>query len=126
MRGAPTPSRLRESRTFAPLRSPAFRLLFAGRVVSMLGNAIAPIAVAFAVLDISGSATEVGLMLAARSIPQVLLQLFGGVIADRLPRQFVLAASNSVSALTQAGVAVLLFTGVADIWHLALLEAVNG
>jgi len=67
-----------------------------------------------------------GLVLAARTLPMVLLVLFGGVIADRLPRHLVLVAANAVSAGTQALVAVLLLTGTADLWHLAAIEAVNG
>jgi MFS family permease len=109
-----------------PLREPAFRMFFAGRTVATLGNAIAPIAIAFAVIDISDSAGALGLVLAARSVPQVLLILLGGVLADRFPRHLVLVVSNVVSALTQATVAALLFTGTADIWHLVALEAVNG
>jgi len=69
-----------------PLGHPRFRILLAGRAVSMLGNAIAPVAIAFAVLDLTGSAAALGIVLAARSIPQVLFMLAGGVIADRFDR----------------------------------------
>jgi MFS family permease len=110
----------------APFRSRPFRLLFGGRLADNLANAVAPIALAFAVLDLGGSATVLGLVLAARTLPMVLLVLFGGVIADRLPRHLVLVAANAVSAGTQALVAVLLLTGTADLWHLAAIEAVNG
>ena len=64
----------------------------------MLGNAIAPIALAFAVLDLTGSATDLGLVLAART-SRVVFLLFGGVLADRLPRHLVLVASNIVSGV---------------------------
>ncbi len=110
----------------APLSSVPFRFLLAGRLVATTGNAIAPIALAFAVLDLGGSASELGLVLASRTVPMVVLVLFGGVVADRLPRHLVVVAANSVSAGTQAVVAVLLFTGSADIVTLAALEAVNG
>jgi MFS family permease len=110
----------------APFRSRPFRLLFGGRLADNLANAVAPIALAFAVLDLGGSPTVLGLVLAARTLPMVLLVLFGGVIADRLPRHLVLVAANVVSAGTQALVAVLLLTGAADLWHLAAIEAVNG
>ena len=110
----------------APFRSRPFRLLFGGRLADNLANAIAPIALAFAVLDLGGSPTVLGLVLAARTLPMVLLVLFGGVIADRLPRHLVLVVANAVSAGTQALVAVLLLTGTADLWHLAAIEAVNG
>ena len=104
----------------APFRSRPFRLLFGGRLADNLANAIAPIALAFAVLDLGGTRrSQLGLVLAARTVPMVLLVLFGGVIADRLPRHLVLVAANAVSAGTQALVAVLLLTGTADLWHLA-------
>ena len=110
----------------APFQSRPFRLLFGGRLADNLANAVAPIALAFAVLDLGGSATVLGLVLAARTVPMVLLVLFGGVVADRLPRHLVLVAANAVSAGTQALVAVLLLTGSAELWHLAVIEAVNG
>jgi MFS family permease len=109
-----------------PFRSAAFRSLFAGRFVCFLGNAIAPVAVAFAVLDLTGSAGDLGLVLAARSLPMIVFVLIGGVVADRLPRQFVLVATNGLSALTQAIAAGLLLTGNATIASLLLLEALNG
>lgn len=109
-----------------PFRSAAFRYLFVGRLVSFLGTAIAPVAVAFAVLDLGGSAGDLGLVLAARSVPMVVLLLVGGVVADRLPRQLVLVASNGLSALTQAAAAALLLTGNASIPSFMALEAVNG
>ncbi len=110
----------------APFQSRPFRLLFGGRLADNVANAVAPIALAFAVLDLGGGATVLGLVLAARTIPMVLFVLFGGVVADRFPRNLVLVAANAVSAGTQALVAVLLLTGTADLWHLAAIEAVNG
>ena len=110
----------------APFQSRPFRLLFGGRLADNVANAVAPIALAFAVLDLGGGATVLGLVLAARTVPMVLFVLFGGVVADRLPRHLVLVAANAMSAGTQALVAVLLLTGTADLWHLAAIEAVNG
>lgn len=109
-----------------PLRHRAFRLLLGGRLADNLAHAIAPIALAFAVLDLGGTAGQLGLVLACRAVPTVLLVLFGGVIADRLPRHLVLVGANLVGTATQALVAVLLLTGSAEIWALAALEVVNG
>lgn len=113
-------------RALDPLGHPPFRWLVAGRFVSMLGTAIAPVALAFAVLDLTGSATDLGLVLAARSIPLVLFVLVGGVVADRFPRHHVLLASNLVSALSQGVVAVLLLSGHATVGGLVALEVVGG
>lgn len=113
-------------RSAAPLREREFRLLFAGRTISLVGNAIAPVALAFAVLDLTGSKTDLGLVLAAREIPLIVFLLVGGIWADRLPRNLVMVGANTASAFSQAGAAVLLITGSAEIWHLAALAAVNG
>ena len=109
----------------APLREREFRLLFAGRVVSFAGTAMAPIALAFGVLELGGSAGDLGLVLTLSILPQVFFLLVGGVIADRLPRQLVMVASNVVSGLAQAVAAFLLITGSAEIWHLAAVAVVR-
>jgi predicted MFS family arabinose efflux permease len=111
--------------SLAPLREREFRLLFAGRVVSFAGTAMAPIALAFGVLELGGSAGDLGLVLTLSILPQVFFLLVGGVIADRLPRQLVMVASNVVSGLAQAVAAFLLITGSAEIWHLAAVAFVR-
>ena len=80
-----------------PLHERQFRLLFLGRVVSFLGSGMAPIALAFAVLELTGSKADLGLVLAARSLPQVVFLLVGGIWADRLPRHQVMVVSSLVS-----------------------------
>jgi MFS family permease len=112
--------------SLAPVRHRGFRLFLAGRMVSFLGSSMAPIALAFAVLDLSGSATELGIVLAARQIPMILLLLVGGVIADRLPRHVVLVVSHLGAFLTQGTAAALLLSGHASVGALAVVEALNG
>jgi MFS family permease len=72
------------------LRERNFRLLFAARTISFFGTNLAPIAVAFAVLGLSNSASDVGLAFAAWTLAQVCTLLIGGVIPDRLPRRLVM------------------------------------
>ncbi|WP_255686047.1 MFS transporter [Micromonospora okii] len=110
----------------APLRHGAFRCLAAGRMVNMLGNGVAPIALAFAVLDLTASVGDLGLVVGARSLMTVLFVLFGGVVADRIPRGLVLVGSNALGALTQAAVAVVVLTDMATIPLLLALGAANG
>jgi predicted MFS family arabinose efflux permease len=113
--------------SLAPLREREFRLLFVGRFASYIGSAIAPIALAFAVIDdLEGSPTDLGLVLMAAWLPQIVFVLVGGVFADRLPRHFVLVGSNVLSGGAQAFAAVLLLTGSAQIWHLAALQVARG
>jgi MFS family permease len=103
-----------------------FRYLFAARLVNVIGNGMAPIALAFAVLDLGGSASELGIVVAARSVANVAVLLFGGVIADRLPRNVVLLGTSVIAALTQGVVAWLVLGHAASITALAALGVVNG
>ncbi|GAB1819031.1 MFS transporter [Herbidospora sp. RD11066] len=112
--------------SWAPFRHRAFALLFTGRFIAFVGNAVAPVAVAFAVLDLTGSAGDVGLVLAARSLALGVFVLVGGVWADRLPRDLVLVVSNVVSAGSQAVAATVVLTGNASVPALIGLEALNG
>jgi predicted MFS family arabinose efflux permease len=109
-----------------PLRERPFALLFLGRTISLLGSAIAPVALAFAVIEISGSPSDLGIVLAATFVPQIFFLLIGGVWSDRLPRHIVMAASDLVGAAAQAAVAALLIVGAAEVWHIAVLAAVRG
>lgn len=77
-------------------------------------------------LELTGSKADLGYVLAARTVPMVAFLLVGGIWADRLPRHHVMVVSNVLSGLSQAAVAVLLFSGHARIWQLAVLAAVNG
>lgn len=109
-----------------PLAHAPFRWLLAARTTAIIGNAVAPIALAFAVLDLTGSAADLGLVVAARSVANVAMLLFGGVLADRLPRGAVLVGSSLAAAATQGTIAVLVLTGTAGIPILILLSVVNG
>lgn len=110
----------------APLRERNFRLYFSSRVVNLLGALMAPVALAFAVLQISDSPTALGVVLAAHSIPMVVFLLVGGVLADRFGRTLVIQTSNVVAGLSQLAIAALVVTGQAEIWHVVVLTAVNG
>ncbi len=112
--------------TFAPLALPNFRWFFTSSAINMVGSTMAPVALAFAVLDVTDSPSALGIVLAANTVPMVLFLLFGGVIADRLPRVLLLRAGSVVLALTQGAAAALVITGRAELWMLVVLEAVNG
>jgi MFS family permease len=103
-----------------------FLLLFLGRTVSLFGSALAPVALAFGVLEIGGSASDLGLVVGATFLPQVVFLLVGGIWADRLPRHHVMVVSDLISGAAQGAIAVLLLTGSAEIWHLASLGLVRG
>ena len=110
----------------APLHDPRFRWFFASRLVNLLGTTMAPVALTFAVLDFSDSASTLGQVLAANSIPLVLFLLLGGVIADRFDRTTVLFVTNIGAGLTQGVIAFLVLRGDIQLWQLIALTAVNG
>ncbi|MFI0817456.1 MFS transporter [Streptomyces sp. NPDC021098] len=103
-----------------------YTLLTAAAVVTGLGNAGALIAAAFAVLDAGGDGGDVGLVAAARTLPLVAFLLIGGALADRLPRHRVMVAANALNCASQALFAVLVLTGEARLWHMAVLAALSG
>lgn len=108
------------------LRHARFRWLAAARTTGFLGNAVAPIALAFAVLDLNGSVSDLGIVVGARSIAQVVLLLAGGVLADRLPRAVLLQGSSIAAAATSALMAAAVLTGFASVPLLAAIGLVNG
>ncbi|MFD7261264.1 MFS transporter [Streptomyces sp. NPDC059874] len=103
-----------------------YTLLTSAAVVTNLGSHGALIAAAFAVQDAGGSAGDLGLVAAARTLPLVLFLLIGGVIADRLPRHRVMVAANTLNCLSQAAFAVLVLTGDPQLWQMMLLTALCG
>jgi MFS family permease len=109
-----------------PLRERNFRLLFLARGSSYFGSNLAPIAVAFGVLDIGGSPTAVGVAFAAWTLAQVSTLLVGGVVADRLPRRLVMIASDGANAAIRIAMGALLVSGHAEIWELVVLQALGG
>ena len=109
-----------------PLGLPAFRLLFAARAISYVGTYLAPIAVAFAILDNGGGATAVGLSFAAWTLATVAMLAFGGVLGDRLPRRVVMVGSDVASTAVRTAMGALLLSGHAHVWELIALQACGG
>jgi MFS family permease len=103
-----------------------FRLLWLGQSGSTIGDGLTFVAIAFAVLGIGGGATDIGIVFAAFMLPNVVFLLAGGVWADRLPRNLVMVGSDAVRAVVQTGLAVLLFSGSAEVWHIAVAAALHG
>jgi predicted MFS family arabinose efflux permease len=109
-----------------PLSLPAFRYLFAARAISYIGTYLAPIAVAFAILDNGGGATAVGVSFAAWTLAQVAMLALGGVVGDRVPRRTVMIGSDVASAVVRTTMGVLLVSGHAEVWQLIALQACGG
>ncbi|GIF96879.1 MFS transporter [Catellatospora citrea] len=88
-----------------------FRLLWIGRTTSAFGDALMPVTLAFAVLSVGGTATDLGAVLATSTVVRVVLLLFGGTLADRMPRRLLLVGSDVFLFVVQSCVGVLLLTG---------------
>jgi MFS family permease len=106
--------------------SPPFRGFFLGRLVSLLGSAMTPVALAFAVLNASGRPGDLGIILACQITPQLALLLVGGAAGDRFSRRKLLVAANLGAGLTQGGVAAVLLSGHYSLPLIAALEVGNG
>lgn len=116
---------MRLPKSFSVLHEGNFARYLAAVTVSSLGSGMAMVALAFAVLDFGG-ATDLGIVLLAREIPLVVFVLLGGVFADRLPRRAILVSSDLAKGVAQVITAILLFSGTANVWNVALLQAVFG
>jgi Transmembrane secretion effector len=103
-----------------------FRLLFAGQVLSLIGDRVMLVALPFAVLEAGGDLEAVGLVVAAELVPFLLFALVGGVISDRGDRRRILIASDVARLVIQAVGGGLLVAGAATPLTLGLLAALYG
>jgi MFS family permease len=108
------------------LRHRDFRYLWLAQSASVIGDCIVIVALALFVIELTGSATDLGFVLAAASLPLVAFLLLGGVWADRLPRHRVMVVTDLVRFALHALLAALIFTGTVAIWQLIVIEALFG
>ena len=113
-------------RAFLALRHRNFRLFWFGQLISLIGTWMQTIGQAWLVLELTHSAWLLGVVGALQFLPVMLLALFGGVLADRLPKRTVLLFTQS-SAMLQAFVLwILVATGTVHLWHVLVLAALLG
>jgi MFS family permease len=103
-----------------------FRWFFLARAITMITGSMSSIALAFAVLEIDNHPVSLSLVLTAFTVANVVFVLFGGVVADRLPRALVIQACYVLDLLSIGAIAYLLFTHTATIPVMVALAAVNG
>jgi predicted MFS family arabinose efflux permease len=108
------------------LRHPDFRYLFLGQSASAIGDQAVIVALALYITQRTGSATDLGLVLAAQSVPLVGLLLFGGVWGDRLPRHRIMIVADWARAALHAVLAALILTGGASVAQMVVIEALFG
>ena len=109
-----------------PLKDRDFRLLWTGMTVSLLGDGIFLVTVAWQAYELSNVPTALSLVGLAMSVPHIGLLLFGGVISDRFPRRRVMLAADLVRGSAIGLIALLGASGTLELVHLALLAAVYG
>jgi MFS family permease len=108
------------------LRIRDFALLWAGMSVSLVGDGVYFVALAWQVYDLSGSPTALSIVGVAWTLPLALFVLLGGVVTDRVERRRVMIAADLVRAFAVAVIGVLSVTGVVELWHLVVMAAVFG
>ncbi|MFD7491932.1 MFS transporter [Streptomyces sp. NPDC059832] len=109
-----------------PLRTRAFRLLFVGRTLSLLGDAVIPTALSLAVYLATGSTGALALVLGCAMVPKLLLLPLGGVVGDRFNARTVALTTDLVRCATQLFVGAELLGGDPALWQIALAEAIGG
>jgi MFS family permease len=108
------------------LRIRDFALLWAGTSVSLVGDGVYFVALAWQVYDLSGSPTALSIVGVAWTLPLALFVLLGGVVTDRVERRRVMIGADIVRAFAVAVIGVLSVTGVVELWHLVVMAAVFG
>ena len=112
--------------SLAPLRSVTYRRFFVGQLTSAFGDGMVAVALAFAVLDVTGSSAALGWVLGVRTAFTIAALLLGGAVADRFSQRPVMLAADVVRFGSQAVLAALLFTGNAQLWQMLVLYAIHG
>jgi hypothetical protein len=121
-----TTTGLRHVKILRPLAIRDFALLWTGAAVSLLGDGVYIVAIAWQVYELSDTPTALSLIGVAWTLPMAAFLLVGGVVSDRLDRRRIMIATDLVRAFAVAVIAVLSLTGVLELWHLFLLAIVFG
>ena len=110
----------------APLRGRDFRLLWSGMTISLLGDGIFLIAMAWQAYELWNAPAALSLLGIGMTVPTILCMLPAGVLSDRLDRRSLMLYADVGRALVTGALAVLAITGALSFWHLVLLVALYG
>jgi len=108
------------------LRHRDFRLFMMGQLITQTGMWMQSVAQAWLVLQLSGSSLKLGIVSAAQTLPVLILSIVAGVVADRLPRRWVVMATQTTMMLCALALAFLTGTGVVQYWHVLVVALVLG
>ena len=124
--GLDRPGGFSRVRMLTPLRHRDFRLLWSGMCVSLMGDGIFLVAMAWQVYALSNAPTALALVGIAMTIPTIAFLLLGGVVSDRVDRRRVMLAADLTRGIAVAVMAVLSMTGLLELWHVVGLVALYG
>jgi MFS family permease len=116
----------RSGRSLRAFRNPNYRLYFFGQLVSQTGSWLQRVAQSWLVLQLTDSPTALGIVTVAQFLPIMVLSLFAGVIADRVPRRPLLYVVTIVETVQSIVLTVLTFTGTVQLWEVYVLAFVLG
>ena len=113
-------------RLFAPLRHRDFRLLWSGMCVSLLGDGVFLVAMAWQVYALSNAPTALAVVGIAMTVPTIAFLLVGGALSDRLDRRRIMLTADVIRGLAVGLIAMLSLTGALELWHMVVLVGVYG
>jgi MFS family permease len=117
---------VKPARPWAVFASGAFRNLWAALALSLIGDFFSYIAIAWLVLQLTGSSLALGSVLVAGAVPRAILMLVGGALVDRLSARVTMLGSMGLRVLCVAPLAVLVFTGRVQLWEIYAISIVFG
>ncbi|MDQ5816458.1 MAG: MFS transporter, partial [Actinomycetota bacterium] len=113
-------------RILMPLRIRDFRLLWIGESVSLLGDGIYYVALAWQVYALSNAPTALSAVGVAWTVPMVVFMLLSGVLSDRFDRRALLILSDVIRFVAVVIIGVLSITGDLELWHMFVFVAIYG
>jgi len=111
---------------FTALRHTNYRLFWFGQLVSLIGTWMQTVAQSWLVLQITGSAVDLGIVTALQMLPVLAVGVFGGVYADRFPKRRLLVTTQTVQMLLAFILGFLVTTGLVQMWHIYVLATLLG
>ncbi|NDE74716.1 MAG: MFS transporter [Proteobacteria bacterium] len=111
---------------YAPLRVPNYRMFLAGQTVSTMGSLIQMTAQSWVVYELTHSSAALGTVAMLGSLPLLFLSPYAGTLADRIDRRKLLYGTQLILAGLAATLAILVQTGLIQLWHLYVLAVVTG
>ncbi len=112
--------------TFAALRGANFRRYISGQAVSLIGTWMQTVAQSWLVLELTGSGTAIGVVLALQTVPMLLIGPYGGVVADRVDKRRLMIGLQSMMGIQALVLGLLTVTGTVRLWHVWVLAVMLG